>query len=346
MSQSVAAWLTRRSYLSGLGSVLLFQATGCASNEAARANDARIGVGKRGPIEARPERRQPPPPPAEVDAAIASETVAPKIPTLVLPPRPKGAENGSSFLARLEGLGRGAIDDQVVAAITEGNVPDHVRTLAAVTLTQDGAERGRIFVTKDYLAIGSNEDFMRMPMTSAAAQKLADMLDASLPTPHIVDLIYAQAEARLPPSYIDGGPTDDSLRDFQEHQNKLEVRRKAKGLSLDVLTAGHKKDIVLSTRLAERDDRVAIYGWHKSEGDVIQSLSCKHSCRYADYSHGVRLVAQAMLLDGKPTRVGDVLANEDTAALLSSEGALPILAYPTELPAYVPGPEKKNKKRS
>lgn len=341
----MAVVLTRRSYLSGLGSVLLFQATGCASGDAARANDARIGIARRGPIEAQPPRGAAAPPPVEPALPLVTEAPPPKIPTLALPPRAKGAESGSSFLARLEGLGRGAIDDQVVAAITSGNVPEHIRTLAAVSLTQDGAERGRIFVTKDYLAIGSDDDFMRMPMTSAAAQKLADLLDASLPTPHIVDLIYAQAEVRLPPSFIDGGPTDDSLKDFQEHQNKLEVRRKAKGAPLDALTAGHKKDIVLSTRLTERDDRVAIYGWHKSEGDVIQSLSCRHSCRYADYSHGVRLVAQAMVLDGKTARVSDVLASDDDAPLLSNEGPLPILMYSTELPAYVPGPDKKTDKK-
>ena len=344
----MASVLTRRSCLSALGGVVLFQATGCASTDARRAHDARIGAARRGPIEARPARRAAPTtaPAGPTTTTFASEAKPPMVPTLALRARPKSAESGSSFLARLEGLGRGAIDDQVIAAITEGNVPDHLRTLATVELARDGVVRGRIFVTKDYLAIGSNDDFMRMPMTSAAAQKLADLLNASLPTPHIVDLIYAQAEARLPPSYIDGGPTDDSLRDFQEHQNKLEARRKAKGLALDVLTAGHKKDIVLSTRLAERDDRVAIYGWHKSEGEVIQSLSCKHSCRYADYSHGVRLVAETMFLDGEPTRVSDVLASDENAELLSSEGPLSILMYPTELPAYVPGPEKKKKKRS
>lgn len=346
MSNVVATWLTRRSCLSGFGGVALVELVGCAgSSDAARASDARIGIAKRGPIEARPLRPAPPPPPPG-ELATASEATPPKIPVLALPPRREGAESGSSFLARLEGMGRGAIDEQVVAAITEGNVPDHVRTLATVALSQGGAERGRIFVTKDYLAIGSNNDFMRMPMTSAAAQKLADLLDATLPTPHIVDLIYAQAEVRLPPSYIDGGPTDDSLVDFQEHQNKLEARRKAKGFALDALTAGHKKDIVLSTRLSERDDRVAIYGWHKSEGDVIQSLSCRHSCRYADYSHGVRLVSQAMVLDGKPARVSDVLASDENAELLSSEGPLPILMYSTELPAYAPGPEKKKRKKS
>ncbi|MBL8743424.1 MAG: hypothetical protein JNK04_20080, partial [Myxococcales bacterium] len=166
----MAVWLTRRAYLAGFGGVALLQATGCASaTDAARARDARIGMARRGPIETPPVRPAGPP---ERDAlrtqSEAAAEALPKIPALALPPRPKGAETGSSFLARLEGLGRGAIDDQVVAAITAGNVPDHVRTLAPVTLSEGGVVRGRIFVTKDYLSIGSNEDFMRMPMTSAA----------------------------------------------------------------------------------------------------------------------------------------------------------------------------------
>ncbi len=36
---------------------------------------------------------------------------------------------------------------------------------------------------------------------------------------------------------------------------------------------------------------------------------------------------------------------EQYAALLSDEGPLPIVSYSTELPAYVPGPDKKKKKK-
>lgn len=349
MTRLVTKWLTRRATLSGLSGVVLLHVTGCTSAaQAARSGaDSRIGAAKRGPIEPRSERRKA----REAGATEALVPVseqptpsAPMLPELALPPRPAGAETGSAFLRRLEGMGRGAIDDQVVAAISIGNVPGHLRQLAPIELSQDGAVRGRLFVTKDYLAIGSDDDFMRIPMTSAAAQKIADLLDATLPTPRIVDLIYEQAAVRLPPSYIDGGPTDDSLIDFQVHQAKLESRRKAGNHPLDALTAGHKKDIVLSIRLAERDDRVAIYGWHKKQGDVIQSLSCKHSCRYADYSHGVRIVAQAMTLDGRPRRVSDVLADPEEASLLSDEGPLPILVYSTELPQYAPPVKKRRAK--
>jgi hypothetical protein len=57
-----------------------------------------------------------------------------------------------------------------------------------------------------------------------------------------------------------------------------------------VLLAGHKKDLVLTRKLATRPNRVAIYGWHQLSGEPIQPVSTVHVAEYADYSHGVRLI--------------------------------------------------------
>jgi hypothetical protein len=278
---------------------------------------------------------------AELDRELRAD--AP--PELDLPPRSPGAETGSQFVHRIAGLGRGAIDDEVVRAVRAGNVPDYQRTLVPVTLRDASGREAILHVMSDYLAIGSDADFIRMPMTPAAAQKICDQLDTTLPTPKLVDTIFDQAEARLPPSYIDGGPTDDDITDFIVHQEKLERRRLTAGFGLGKLFAGHKKDIVLTVRLEERDDRVAIYGWHKKDGTPIQPLSCKHSCRYADYSHGVRLVHEHMTIDGQPHRVTDVLADPELSSLLSDEGPLRITTYPRELPPYE-GPSKTKKKKA
>jgi hypothetical protein len=340
--------VTRRGWLAALGAVAASHALGCAPE--ARPAPRALAPG---PV-------APPPAPAVVPGdeaslsgvseppALAAAAPPPEPPPaleLALPPRKAGAETGSKFIERIEGLGRAAIDEEVIRAITAGNVPTHARKLVPISLSDGHGERGKLWVACDYLAVGSDEDFIRMPMTSAAAQRLANVLDASLPTPRLVDLIYEQAPAKLPPSYIDGGPTEGTLDDFLVHHEKLEARRKKAGYELGVLTAGHKKDIVLSARLAERDDRVAIYGWHKRDGEVIQPLSCKHSCRYADYSHGVRLVAQKLVVDGKPQRLSEVLADEALADLLSDEGPLPVVSYPTVLPEYVASDKKKSKKK-
>jgi len=281
-------------------------------------------------------------------ASLATEapSLPPAPPELDLPARAAGAETGSAFIERLEGLGRAAIDEEVVAAVAAGNVPAFERRLVPIEIASDDGRRARLFVTVDYLAIGSDDDFIRMPMTSAAAQRIADLVDASLPTRKIVDAIYDQAPSKLPPSFIDGGPTEGTLRDFSEHQATLEERRKARGFALGTLTAGDKKDLVLSRRMLERADHVVIYGWHRKSGDPIQPLSCAHSCRYADYSHGVRLVQEDMTIDGKPYRVSEVLEDPELADLLSDEGPLPLLAYSTVLPEYTGrGSSKTGRKR-
>jgi hypothetical protein len=47
-----------------------------------------------------------------------------------------------------------------------------------------------------------------------------------------------------------------------------------------------------------------------------------HGARYADYSHGVRLVSQTAYLDGVPTSIFELLADPQLAPQLSDEGPL------------------------
>jgi hypothetical protein len=87
-----------------------------------------------------------------------------------------------------------------------------------------------------------------------------------------------------------------------------------------LLLSGHKKDLVLTNRLTRRARRVAIYGWEYADGTPIQPLSTVHDGRYADYSHGVRLVSTTAYVDGKPRSLTDLLEDPQLAELLSDEG--------------------------
>jgi len=89
-----------------------------------------------------------------------------------------------------------------------------------------------------------------------------------------------------------------------------------------VLTAGHKKDLVITNRLWRFPDRVAIYGWHRGIDEPIQPLSTVHGARYADYSHGVRLVSTTICVDGKPMSLFEALEDPELAQVLSGEGPL------------------------
>ena len=48
-----------------------------------------------------------------------------------------------------------------------------------------------------------------------------------------------------------------------------------------------------------------------------------HGARYADYSHGIRLVSDIVYVNGVRRSMAEVLADPQLAGLLSDEGPLP-----------------------
>ena len=117
----------------------------------------------------------------------------------------------------------------------------------------------------------------------------------------------------------------ESPATFLRHNTLIEDQRARK--KLGELVAGVKKDVVVTNRLAEKPNRVAIYGWHKLDGKPIQPLSIVHSESYVDYSHGIRLMKRTVVVDGKPRDVRHALYSADLRDLLSDEGPIVRPAY-------------------
>ncbi|MCC7383383.1 MAG: peptidoglycan-binding protein [Deltaproteobacteria bacterium] len=243
-----------------------------------------------------------------------------------LPPRGAGAPTGSEFLARTRGLSRADREQAILREIESGNIPDFLRQTREVEVSAVGRDgrrhTGTIRVAPDYLAIGSNEDFVRIPMSPETAQRIADLTGTQLPTRRMVDEIYRQAEVQLRPQPLPAGPQMMSNDYYQRHQDRVERQRLDRGAELGALVAGNKKDIVATNALDRRPDRVAIYGWHQGDGRPIQPLSTVHERSYADYSHGARLISGTMIVDGVERPVAEVLADRNLAQLLSDEGAI------------------------
>src|SRR5262249_44777139 len=86
---------------------------------------------------------------------------------------------------------------------------------------------------------------------------------------------------------------------------------------------GDKKDLVLTNQLRAKPEQIAIYGWHVSSGHPIQPLSLWHGKHYADYSHGVRLVSQVVLVNGMQASLYDVMSDPKLAQIVSGEGPIP-----------------------
>ena len=241
-----------------------------------------------------------------------------------IPRRSTRALFGSAFTEKYSSVSSAQREAAALQELLAGNVPEFMRSFQNVVLVDKdakGIEHTVSFrVSPDYLSIGSDKDFLRIPITPYTAQLVADAYGCVLPTSKIVDAIYDQAPNKLEPRPLT--EYRESLVTFSEHHEIIESQVRNSQGALGTLVAGIKKDVVLSNRLAAQPGRVAIYGWHELDGHPIQPLTTVHIQEYVDYSHGIRLVDPLVKIDGQRMRVEEVLADEQLHVLLSNEGPL------------------------
>ena len=255
---------------------------------------------------------------------------------LNIPERRENAMTGSAFVRQVTGMSIEERETAVVREILSGNVPSFSRKLRSLKVSQtikEGTCDLIYFAACDYMAIGSDQDYLYIPLTPSTAQYLADILDCSLPTESMVDHIYANSEFTLVPQPIPPSEKMTSVPVFDQHSDsiKQQISLLEFDRSANDLIAGHKKDIILSNKIYDPEitgGRVVIYGWHKSETSPIQPAYNGHTARYADYSHGVRLISQTALLNGVPIPLEDILKDPVLSVLLSSEGVINKPHYP------------------
>jgi hypothetical protein len=241
----------------------------------------------------------------------------------------KSFVTGSSFYQQAAAFNWKQRDSFVVSEVLSGNIPSFLLQLVPVTITffdsASGSEhRAILYVTPDYLSVGTEHDWARVNITPMAAQRIADSFHCFLPTRKIVDAIYKAAAVQLPPvpmyAFRDSTPT------MYHHHLIIEGQRKGrKGL-----IAGIRKDVVITGQLLQqaKQNRVAIYGWHQPNGKVIQPLYTGHVNWWVDYSQGIRLVYQQVRVNGKWMHYKDVLKDPVLQKLLCDEAICDFYTYP------------------
>ncbi len=246
--------------------------------------------------------------------------------TNAIPSRTPGAIGGSSFVAKVHGSSGKKREALILNQVMAGNIPSFLRRLQPVTIKKTMPNGTRTEITlcvmPDYLAVGSNRDFLRIPMGMNAATTIAQRFGFVLPTPKIVDAIYAQTDEHLKPKPMTPGPKMSSTEYYSQHNRMVEQQRRTKRIPLGSLLAGQKKDLVITNRLREKQGRVAIYGWQHPNGQPIQPLSTVHHAEYADYSHGVRLVSTTAYVNGDRRSLYDLLEDPKLASMISKEGGI------------------------
>ncbi|SFH02945.1 hypothetical protein [Pedobacter insulae] len=225
-------------------------------------------------------------------------------------------------------------ENLILKEIKKGNIPNFLKKLTRIEhdLTVDGKKHKITFYTlPDYLSIGNDDAFIYMPMTPILAQKVATLLDCSLPTKKMVDLIYAEATIKLAPAPIAPTKAMTTVPIFEIH-NTIVQQQLAPYIQLHHeggLTAGNKKDVIISNKIyTEKTPKVVIYGWHQLSGKAIQPVYNKHTNTWADYSHGIRLIQNKVLINGNKTTLQKILLDPKLHLLLSDEGIIAKPNYP------------------
>ncbi len=226
-----------------------------------------------------------------------------------------------------------ARDSLVVKEILAGNVPSFLKKFVPVRVSVTDSATGKIitatfYTSPDYLSLGTDADWARINITPMAAQQIADKLDCFLPTRKMVDDIYKAAKLKLEPvpmyAFRDSTPT------MWHHHLIIEGQRKGrKGL-----IAGIQKDVVLSGKITRdpKPGRVAIYGWHKLNGEPIQPLYTGHIYWWVDYSQGIRLVYRKIKVENKWMDYTAVMQDPVLQKLLCDEPWCDFTRYPASRP--------------
>ncbi|MCK3686184.1 hypothetical protein [Maribellus sp. YY47] len=255
-----------------------------------------------------------------------SDAVNPPIRQLNIPPRKTNAETGSVFMKRIENMRLEEREEEIYKALAAGNMPGLLRN--TVSLEADFADAEGVVhkveyqIVPDYLSVGSDDDFCRIPMNPRTAQRLATLFGASLITAKISDDVYQKAEVKLEPfPYKPVGNANETVQKFIDHNTQIERQKAAAGGQNGQIIAGIKKDVILSNHIAQLPDKVVIYGWHKIDGSPIQPVYSGHVYWYVDYSHGIRLMNNQVLLDGKPVLLSEILKDSVLFKVFSNEEA-------------------------
>lgn len=244
-----------------------------------------------------------------------------------IPARSSRSVSGTEFIASVARLSREEREAAIKRELLAGNLPGFIRNLRTVNVTFTGADSVKhtasFQVMPDYLSIGSDDNFVRVPMSPYTAQAFCDAYGFVLPTRKMVNDIWAAADTHIDPRPLT--VERESPLTFLEHHGIIEDQLKtARGRTF---VAGTKKDVVVTNKLLEKSDRVAIYGWHYVNGQPIQPLYTGHVGWYVDYSHGVRPVRRMITVDGVPRTYETILADSTFAGLLSDEGVVTAWRY-------------------
>lgn len=202
-----------------------------------------------------------------------------------------------------------------------------------VELSDGQGNRATIKVLSDVVSVGPIGQHLRLPLTSRSAQAIADLSGAVLPTPWLVYQIWRAAPVKLTPDPMTPNQ-GANLDQFAKHSKRIDDALRAFGSREGQLIAGQKKSLVVSNLI--RPGKEVIFGWYKPEPDIftnrgakqpIQPHSNVHGEGYVDYSHGIRLIDDEAIVNGRSMPTEQLYRHPTLSHLVSHEGPVRTTRY-------------------
>ena len=203
-----------------------------------------------------------------------------------------------------------------------------------ITVT-DGANTAVVRAQTDVLSVGTEEDFLRLPLTPMTAQAIGNLAGYLLPTPYLVYALWKASPVKLTPTAMVPNK-GANMGQFVEHNAVIEGQRAGrKGL-----VAGAKKSVVVGNLW--KPGKVLIFGWYRPEPDVFddhkpmgsvgrqptQPYSNVHGDFYFDYSHGIHFLHPLCRVNGQDMMLADLYQHPTLSKLVSHEGPVRQVRYP------------------
>ncbi|MBQ0024647.1 MAG: hypothetical protein KBT00_02845 [Bacteroidales bacterium] len=229
---------------------------------------------------------------------------------------------GWDYVESIDDMDFWDFEEKTAAALLAGDVPDSLRFFKKIEYDRLG-HTVAFWTLPDYLAVGTSDDFVRMPMGIISSKKVASAMNCTLPTTFLVDRINDVAEGALdifPFRPLRGRNSLPIV--FQDHNNAIKALYKAKGYHFGQFISGLKKDLVQTDFIdsnPQYEHNIAIYGWHHPDGHAQQPLFLRHADFYSDYSHGTRLIWHEITIDGEPYELDAVMRDPSLFRLVSDE---------------------------